>query len=59
MMGQPYDLITSDEELTLTSLTEPPPAYEPLPQVVNINREGFNASAVAACKFGALVFLSS
>lgn len=59
MTGQPDDLISSDEELTLTSLTEPPPAYEPLPQVIGINREGFNASAAAACKFGAFVFLSS
>lgn len=48
--GQPYVLISSDEELTLTSLTEPPLAYEPLPQAIDINREGFNASAVAACK---------
>lgn len=58
MKGQPDDLISSDEELTLTSLTEPPPAYELLPQTIDINREGFNASAVAACKLCALVFLN-
>lgn len=58
MKGQPDDFISSDEELTLTSLTDPPPAYEPLPQTIDINREGFNASAVAACKFGALVVFS-
>lgn len=37
---------------------EPPPAYDPLPQGIDINREGFNASAVAACRLGTSVLFS-
>lgn len=55
---QAVELLADDNESILSPLSEPLPAYEQPPQAIDINRDGFQARATAACESGFLVSLA-
>lgn len=56
---QAVELISDDDESTLGSTSEPPPAYEHLSQEVDINQDGFHASVTAACELSVFASYST
>ena len=44
------DDLSEDDDSTLDSSVEPPPAYEIQPPDVDIDQDGFHAQATAACE---------
>lgn len=48
---QSCEHFSDEDDSTIGSAHEPPPAYEHAPQEIDINQEGFHASATTACKF--------
>jgi hypothetical protein len=45
------ELLSDDEDSAQESSLEPPPAYDLQPQEVDIDQDGFHASAIASCGF--------
>lgn len=47
---QAVERLSDDDDSTLQSSLEPPPAYDTQPQEIDIDQEGFQANARAACE---------